>query len=203
MRKQTVKALKLIQDKYWPKIEVGNELVRDPDVLWVGPFLDGLLYLNIFPDLHRAKTFFFEVNEMDKHGFEFKYFRVKKGKKDITSEWPYEDIEYEKSGLILRRISGKEGDSIEPGEIMNSPTHTPVTSDDIWQTVPDIMDWDVVIREDNKHKLHILRRGDKIVKTFYFPLLKEVITEEFVLRPPSEGSSKIPMVGITPDGEIL
>ncbi len=200
MRKSTVKALKLIQEKYG-RIEVDGEMVPDPNIVWVGPFLDGLLHLNIFSDLHRAKSFFFEVNEPDKHGFELKFYRVK-GKKPVTSEWPYEDVKYSKP-LILRRISGKEGDSIEPGEIINSATSVPVDADDIWQTEPDIMDWDVQIREDKKHGLHIFNRGDKFVKTFYFPLLKEVITEEFVLRPPGEGTSKLPMVGITPEGEIL
>ena len=196
MRKQTEKALPLIREKYWPRDEKGN---KDMDCVWVGPFLDGLVYLDIFPDVHKAKAFFFEVNEPDKQGFEFIYERRDGG---LLGEWPWADASYSRP-MDIRRISGKEGDSVEPGEILNSPTHVPVEQEDIWRREPDIEDWDVEIREDNRYGLHMFFKGDKITKSFYFPLGKRVITERFVLRDPGEGPCLIAAVRKPLDREVL
>ena len=49
----------------------------------------------------------------------------------------------------------------------------------------------------------MLKVGDKITKSFNFPLLKKVVTEVFVLRPPADGSCLVPIEGDTLDREIL
>ena len=196
MRKQTIKALPLIQEKYWPKGEDGE---KDMDCVWVGPFLCGLTHLNIFPDIHKAKAFFFEVNDPGKQGFSLIYER-RNG--ELSGDWPWADSSYNRP-MDVRRISGKEGESVEPGEIMNSPTHVPVEQEDIWRQEPDIEEWDVEIREDMRFGLHQFFKGDKITKTWYYPLGKRVITERYVLRNPSEGSSLVPTMRQPLDREVL
>lgn len=204
--------LAAIKAKYWPRIDragrrikvnddgtyaakdgEGKDYAYDPDVLYVGPFLDGLVRLGIFTGVdskaarHTAKTFFYEVN--DKPSFKF---TIQRAKTLGAEDWPYTGTKYGEA-LNLRSISGRgSGESVEPGEVRNSPSVTRST-DDIWETQQGPVVFDPIISVDKRYGLHMLCRGDRVVKTYRVRRGGKMITasETFVLRGQDEGSSYV------------
>lgn len=167
--------------KYWPKTKEGE---FDPDVAWVGPLLDGLIEFGIFNDRQQAKTFFYEVGESLTGDL------IKGGKFSLTiqraikrkGEWPFTGTEYGPT-LELARISGTglSSGGVEPGEITNSPSVENVELS-LWDSQPEIKEWDPTIAVDERFGLHQLNVGDRIEKRWYNARRKEVIKEAFVLR---------------------
>ena len=206
--------MRQIRYLYWPRIDdgklvlpskdqktygqyVGEKLALpyDPDVVWVGSFIDGVVHFGIFPDRQNFKAFMFEVNDKGiRKGWDLTYERCLS--EDVGErQWPYLDAEYPRQNEILRlhNLSGSPGDSADPGELTNSPK--PVTgSGDIWggQDKAEFFK-DVKIATDRTFGLHILRRGDRIRKAWHHPQNGD-IKEVYALRPLGEGMSHVPTI---------
>src|SRR3990167_9084430 len=98
----------------------------DPNVVYVGPLIDGLVRLNIFvgksPKAARqvAKSFFYDSGDTGRgKGPENFSMLFERAMKLGTAKWPYDGPRYGPE-IQLRNISGKQGDSVEPGDIRNS-----------------------------------------------------------------------------------
>ena len=197
-----------IKQRYWPRIGPEGKLLDanddgsyedtgrfDPNVVWAGPFIDGLVHLGIFGGRnvkdarHNAKVFFYERMDKGPEQFGLVFERaIDLGK----GRWPFSQAKYGPP-LDLRSISGRSGQSVEPGDIKNSPS-IKVEAESIWESKPEQAAWVPEILVDKKFGLHILRRGDKLTKTWTGRVngKRQTITEVFVLREPSEGSSLVP-----------
>lgn len=201
MPKMNELIVKKIREKYWPRIDAAGKRLKpnsdgtwkgvegdlDPDVVWIGPLLHGMVLLGVFRNLRQAKTFFFETGAKgDK--FEFLYERAK----TVAGEWPYSEAKYDKP-ITLVHISGTglSAGGIEPGDIKNSPKFN-LKTEDIWEMHPEMADWDIELLLDKRHGLHQLNRGDKVTKKWYYTASKQVVTEVYVLRPVTEGPSFVP-----------
>ncbi len=192
-----------VWDKYWPKIGEGKDAERDPSVVWVGPLLDGLVEVGVFNDRRQAKTFFYEVGEALTGDI------IKGGKFSLTleraikpkGEWPFAGTEYGPK-LELARISGTglSTGGVEPGEITNSPKVENVELS-LWESRPELRDWDPTIALDNRFDLHQLNVGDRFVKRWYNPRSKEITTETFVLR--AGGNTRVATPGRDRDTTLV
>lgn len=201
------KVRKAIKEKYWPRVDGEGKVLPpgkdgtyhevkgeyDPNTVWVGPLLDGLVELGIFKDRRQAKTFFWEVGEALTGDV------IKGGKFNLTlergldpkGEWPYSGGFGPK--LALTRISGTglSSGGVEPGDITNSPPQIKAMEDDLWEGRPELDEWDITILTDARFGLHRLGRGDRIVKEWWDLRRKRLVRETYILRPASEGSSRI------------
>jgi len=170
----------------------------DPDVVWVGPLIDGLISLGVFGGRtakearHNAKAFFYESSDVDVNplkGPDAFNLTIERCETLGNETWPYAGTRYGRE-VLLRNISGKAGDSVEPGDIRNSPT--PITeAGDIWAREQKFEEYSPKILVDERLGLHILHRGDRLVKNAVVRRQGRSvkIRETFILRPLSEGSS--------------
>lgn len=214
VRRSVQALLPAIRDKYVPKIDDEGNFIKsndkgtwegikgtpDPAVVWCGPFMDALVHFGIFSSRQSAKVFMYEANDDAKkaENHQLHVYRAVEPA-DAEDSWNngYPNVQYEEA-MRLMSLPGRSreaGRAFEPGEILDSPT----------TKVDDVNPWDVnVLKEhisptidiDPRYKLHILYRGDKITKKFKTFGLDAPVTETFVLRPPTEGSSRI----FTPNG---
>ncbi len=192
----TTEIYEQIHAKYTPMLTVLEEddtfEVPDPRALWVGPFYDGLIKFSIFHDGNTgrpdAKAFFWQAGLEDNHGFEFLIERCVTIPDD--EEWPYPGATYAQT-MNLRSLH-TEASKTEPGEIKNSPDWADAEGD-IWERKPGVRAWDPEIWVDSRFGLHVLYRGDKNTKRFKLRTRSEMvlIEEVFVLRPTTEGLSKV------------
>ncbi len=171
------------------------DLEYDPNVVWVGSFVDAMVHFGLFPDRQNFKAFMFEVNDKGiRKGWDLTYERNLSP--DIAEKtFPYLDTEYPRPNQIYRlhNLSGAPGDTADPGEIINSPK--PATGGgDIWGgRNKEKFFADIKIAVDNTFGLHILRRGDRIRKAWHHPQNGDV-KEVYALRPLGEGGSHIPTI---------
>lgn len=182
-----------------------QKLKIDPDVVWVGSFMAGLVHFGVFPDEHTAGAFMFDA--ADAH--------IRKNEKGIANnrfvlpnrlgieriagklvgEWPYNGSKYAER-LYLHRLSGSGLEGAQnPGDVLNSPRRR-TDEVDIWQQTTSIT-YDPIINLDTRFKLHILNRGDRITRITKGGEANTSRTDIWVLRPAAEGSSRVPVV----DGE--
>ena len=216
-----------IKKRYWPRVDAQGKLIApmkcrcedkerhrnclegvypddapetyDPNVVYVGPLIDGLVRLNVFigrtPGAARqvAKSFFYDSGDTGRgkgpENFSLVFERaIALGKK----AWPYDETRYGPE-VELRSISGRPGDSVEPGDIRNSAEVESGGDGDIWARNVVVRDFEPVLLVDKLCGLHILRRGDRFVKTYVARRggERKKVVETFVLRPLAEGSSYI------------
>jgi len=197
-----------IKQRYWPRIDGTGKVMDanadgtyedtgrfDPNVVWTGPFIDGLVHLGIFGGRnpkdarHNTKVFFYERMDKGREQFGLVFERaIDLGK----GRWPFSQAKYGPP-LDLRSISGRSGQSVEPGDIKNSPS-IKVNAESIWEQKPEQAAWVPEILVDTKFGLHVLRRGDRLTKTWTGRIRgkRQTVTEVFVLRPTDEGTSLVP-----------
>jgi len=174
------------------------ELPYDPNVVWVGSFIDAMVHFGIFPDRQNFKAFMFEIYDKgpDK-GWDLTYERNLDAPDVLeTRTFPFLDSEYPRPNELLRlhNLPGTPGDSADPGEITNSPKPIRGTGD-IWGGLNKEQFFaDVKIAVDTRFGLHILRRGDRIRKAWKHPQNGEM-KEVYALRPLGEGGSHVRAVG--------
>jgi hypothetical protein len=180
---------------YGQYTEEQQELAYDPNVVWVGSFVDAMVHFGIFPDRQNFKAFMFEVNDKGvRKGWDLTYERcLSPNVGDI--QFPYLDAEYPPQNGIYRlhNLPGAPGDSADPGELLNSPQ--PVKGQgDLWggRNKNEFFK-DVKIAIDGTFGLHILRRGDRVRKAWHHPQNGDV-REVYALRPLGEGVSHIPTI---------
>ena len=207
--------MRQVRRLYWPRIDdkgvivppsteqktfnqyLGDDqaLEYDPDVVWVGSFVDAMVHFGLFPDRQNFKAFMFEVNDKGvRKGWDLTYERNLSP--DIGEKtFPYLDTEYPRPNQIFRlnNLPGAPGDSADPGEIINSPS--PIKGQgDIWGgRNKEQFFADVKIAIDGTYGLHILRRGDRVRKAWHHAQNGNV-KEVYALRPLGEGGSHIPTI---------
>ena len=182
-----------------------QKLERDNNVVWVGSLVRALVHFGIFPGYHQAKSFFFDSADSNvrldtrtgkplnasPRQFRLGFERCSK----LVGTWPYNDSKYSER-LYLHSIVGSGLErSQDPGEVIDSPT---VRTDDkdLW-TQTTAIEFNPTIAVDTRLGLHILRRGDKLIKATSIPRAGQNAEERreiFVLRSIAEGTSRVPVV---------
>lgn len=191
----------LIKQRYWPRLDEDGKIIApnpdgvygpeaageyDPDVVWVGSMVDGLIRLQVFTDRVQAKTFGYEAGDKP-HWFEFRFERCIDRASDLH---PYTGSKYT-DPLTIRAFPGAAGDTVDPGETKNSPKRGGTSEDDLWASAGGRVFDAPEITIDRRFGLHILRKGDRVTKKWKHPNRPTPITEIYVLRPLSEGTSRV------------
>ena len=203
--------MRQIRALYWPRVdEEGNPIpltnptkgydldrlptdaIYDPNVVWVGSFVDAMIHFKVFKGRSFFKDFMFEVNDKGPAGgFNFSLERcLGLGE----TKWPHLDATYPPANqmLALHSLPGAPGDSSDPGELLTSPARSGVTGELFPSPSKKVYD-EILIAVDPQYQLHILRRGDRIRKSFK-DQQRGIVREVFSLRPLAEGDSAIPGV---------
>lgn len=170
-------------------------MVCDPDVIYVGELIDGLMWLGVGTvlaegDMDRVRPKILKnfINSITKPaGVEESL--------DCTC-----DAVFERPGKTPVRF-GEIILDLSVGQITNSPTGGAVKPIDPAAPPRDIFvpdytaeSWDPLIREDPQFGLHYIRKGDQLtmhMKGWPKPRSRER-TVRFVFRKPSEGGSYVP-----------
>lgn len=200
--------LPAIWDKYVPKVDEDGEYIEsnddgtwegvegrpDPTVVWCGPFLDALVHFGVFRERQSVKVFMFEANDGAKKANNTQL-HIARIKTPVLDSEPWNNGYNAEYGELMRLMSlpGRSvnaGRSFEPGDVIDSAVAADNAANP-WDVRTTRVHNSPTIAIDPVHKLHILYRGDKIRKKFKAPGLDEPVVEEFVLRKPSEGSSRI------------
>lgn len=157
---------KEIDRVYRPKLDAKEQKAA----LYIGPLIDGLVKFGVFEDRAEAKSFLDDAKYGESH-----------------NRWRKAKLTIQRGG---KKISlTKNITDAEPGEVLNSPVIDKDTS-----TVGDVkMVWNPIIREENRYKLHVLFKGDKITKWqsrgSRIGESKQPLEKTFILT--DEGSSEI------------
>lgn len=184
---------KAIYDKYVPRIEVEGKKIPDPDVLFVGPFLDGIL--PYIPEIFNYP--FQNTSRVEERRAQLKGLilnsRVNPDRavnilaRDFT--FKFSPREGGPSVILGERVVDE-----EPGELLNSPQliRHPETGELTLLMYKkgsrDTEPFKPVIRVDKQHGLHYLRKDDKFEISF-LTRNKEAMQYRYILRPLGEGSS--------------
>lgn len=186
-----------IYEKYCPTVEGG----KDPDVLWVGPFLDGLQWLlpelfarsegqnirnlPVLPGGRRGiKLFFMDVGR----DASAEAGDVVAGVVMQRADWGV-DAEGQVKRLLFRKDRMIDE---EPGELLNALTVVADLETGAQRLVNPTTGEpaEPFIREEKRFGLHYLKRGD-FFKFEWITRRKRYVAREFRLRPPTEGSSEL------------
>lgn len=168
-----------------PKTELVKDvevtMVPDPDVIWVGRIVDGLVWLGVVESRKRLKDFLHNVPS---------------GEQGTAARCSMTFIRGDQEFAFGPRIL-----DTEPGEITNSPDSVPLRRDpnaDLDLAAPQYEEREFAprIRRYPDFDLHYLKRGDRVVfQAQGWPRPRtnggEPWRMEFSLRPPSEGRSHV------------
>ena len=190
----------------------------DPDVIYIGRIIDGLVWAGVFASRQTGKHLLDSVGGGGERRVSGLAGLLRGGESANFIFEPVirnEMIESAKNGVldgapeVRDRILNGESPRLnlsafikdtEPGEVINSshPAGALLTnatsSTDMWAERAAESDWVPEIRVDSRFGLHYLKRGDKLrVQTDGWPRPSSPLaTNEYILRPPSEGPSHVP-----------
>jgi hypothetical protein len=192
-------------------------LIADPECIYVGRLIDGLVSFGVFNTRRLAKNFLNNIPagttfrepgiagqftgggvvEMSFQAVEPRqemYAALEKGA--FSNQPQVEDLI--RSGVAPTINMGTIIKDAEPGEILNSPdivtTDTSIDDEtDMWEAGQAEIDFSPRIRLDNRFGLHYLKRGDTInIKGVGWPRPRvQEFEHTWVLKPMSEGPSLV------------
>jgi hypothetical protein len=189
-------------DKYVPRLTDAGKpsnaksATPDPNVVYVGPFFDGLVMMGVFKNVpavvpHTIKPFFYEAAMNPEKGFGMLYERCNNidAVMERDEPWPYVGATYDRP-LDLSTL-WRDQQRYEPGQFSSTPQDTTERGGppDFWERAPEKTFHDIVLQEDNRFQLHIMRRGDRVTKTWRPDIGSDTVTQIFVLRNWEDGST--------------
>jgi|TARA_R110000823_G_scaffold29554_1_gene85594 hypothetical protein len=189
--------------------------IPDPDVLYVGRFLDGLVDLQVFESRKLAKNLINNIpagatfrqpgisGQFTGGGKVNMWFKAAEPRAEM-----YEALakgQFSGQPEVETLIRNGEAPTIaigtiikdaEPGEIINSPTVVDVPPGeevDMWEAGLTESSWKPKIRLDRRYGLHYLKRGDEItISGAGWPKPRvQPFEHKWVLKPRSEGRSLV------------
>ncbi len=200
-------------DTFCPHLE--GIMVPDPDVLYVGRFLDGLVDLQVFESRKLAKNLINNIpagrtfrqpgisGQFTGGGKVNMWFKAAEPRAEM-----YEALakgQFSGQPEVENLIRNGEAPTIaigtiikdaEPGEIINSPTVVDVPPGeevDMWEAGLTESSWVPKIRLDRRYGLHYLKRGDEItISGAGWPKPRvQQFEHKWILKPRSEGRSLV------------
>jgi len=192
-------------------------LVPDPEVIWVGRLLDGLIFSGVIETRKIAKNLINNIpagrtfRESGTAGqftgggvvsLEFKAVEPRKEMYTALRKGTFDNQPTIKrlieNGVAPTINMGTIVKDAEPGEILNSPQvvkpeQLAAGEVDMWEAGTSEFSFEPDIRLDNRFGLHYLKRGDQVtIKGAGWPRPRiQEFEHKWILRPPSEGSSLV------------
>ena len=192
-------------------------LVPDPDVIWVGRLLDGLIFSGVIETRKIAKNLINNIpagRTFRESGTAGQFTGGGIVRIEFKAVAPRAEMyralvkgTFDNQPTVKKLIENGEAPTInmgtiikdaEPGEILNSPDVVKpeqVTAGevDMWEAGETEVMFEPSIRLDNRYGLHYLKRGDQVTISgsgWPRPRVTEFL-HKWVLRPPSEGPSLV------------
>ena len=201
---------------FCPHLEIA-QFVPDPEVIYVGRLIDGLIFSGVFESRKLGKNLINNIpagrtfRESGTAGqftgggivkLEFKAVEPRREMYEALARGIFDD-----SPSVKKLIENGEAPTInmgtiikdaEPGEILNSasvikPEQLASGEVDMWEAGETALHFEPKIRIDNRFGLHYLKRGDQVTVSgsgWPRPRVQE-FEHKWILRPPSEGSSLV------------
>ena len=193
-------------DKFVPRVDEDGEPdprgEPDPNVVYVGPFFDGLLMMGVFKNVpeavpHTIKPFFYECAYSPEKGYRFLYERCNniEAAEASSMPWPWQGVATYDRALDLSTL-WRDNARYEPGQFGSTPSEVTIAdaAPDFWERAPHATFHDIELQEDARFQLHILRKGDRITKQWRPDIGSDLVTQQFVLRHYEEGgTTRVPL----------